>query len=239
MLNRLREAGLKPYRPYIGLPLTRRRSHVRLEWLRQHRPNAFPLRRWRRILFTDESRFLLYRSDRRQRVFRRKGERYSNNCVLECDRFGGGGVMVWGGISHGKKTPLVVIDGTLTAQRYCDNVLQPVVVPFVRDNDVTLQQDNARAHVARLSMDFLHTNNIDVMNWPPYSPDFSPIEHIWDILDRRLRRRQNQPSNHQQLRQALIEEWQNIPIAQVNRLINSMTRRVRAGLAADGGHIRY
>lgn len=239
VLSRLREHAIKPYRPYIGLLLTRQRRHVRMEWLHQHRPNVFPMRRWKRTLFTDESRFLLYRSDRRQRVFRRKGERYSNDCVLECDRFGGGGIMVWGGISFGKKTPLIVIDGTLTAQKYCDNVLQPVVVPFVRENDVVLQQDNARPHVARLAMDYLTTNNVEVMNWPPYSPDLNPIEHMWDNLDRRIRKRQNPPSNHQQLRQALLEEWENVTIPQVNRLITSMTKRVRSALAADGGHTRY
>ncbi len=147
--------------------------------------------------------------------------------------------MVWGGISFGKKTPLIVIDGTLTAQKYCDNVLQPVVVPFVRENDVVLQQDNARPHVARLAMDYLTTNNVEVMNWPPYSPDLNPIEHMWDNLDRRIRKRQNPPSNHQQLRQALLEEWENVTIPQVNRLITSMTKRVRSALAADGGHTRY
>ena len=37
----------------------------------------------------------------------------------------GGSVMVWGGISHGVKTPLVVIQGNLTAVRYQDQVLMP------------------------------------------------------------------------------------------------------------------
>ena len=70
-------------------------------------------------MFSNESRFLLQRSDRRQRVYQRLGERYSDTCVREVDRFGGGGsVMVWGGISHGVKTPLVVIQGNLTAIRY-------------------------------------------------------------------------------------------------------------------------
>ena len=56
--------------------------------------------------------------------------RYSDACVREVDRFGGGGsVMVWGGISHGVKTPLVVIQGNLTAVRYRDQVLMPHVPP--------------------------------------------------------------------------------------------------------------
>ena len=50
--------------------------------------------------------------------------------------FGGGGVMVWGGICHGHKTPLVIVRNNLTAQRYRDDILQP----FVLRHNVTLQQ---------------------------------------------------------------------------------------------------
>ena len=66
-------------------------------------PRLFPIRQWRRVLFTDESRFTLYRADGRRRVYRRRGERFADACVVERDRFGGGSVMVWGGIAHGIK----------------------------------------------------------------------------------------------------------------------------------------
>lgn len=103
--NRLRAAGIRARRPYVGPPLTQRRRQVRLNWLRQHRPNLFPLQRWRRVLFTDESRFKLFRADGNKRVYRRQGERFVDACVIENDRFGGGSVMVWGGIAYGLKTP--------------------------------------------------------------------------------------------------------------------------------------
>ena len=55
------------------------------------------------MLFTDESRFLLRRSDGRVRVFSRRRERFSDNCVIRHDRYGGGSVMVWAGITaHGR-----------------------------------------------------------------------------------------------------------------------------------------
>ena len=53
--------------------------------------------------------------------------------------------MVWASISYGHRTPLVFIDGPLTAQRYVDVILRPVVVPFVCQHNVTFQQDNARS----------------------------------------------------------------------------------------------
>lgn len=77
------------------------------------------------MLFTDEFYFTLYRSYGRQRVYRRRGERYCEACVTERDKFVGGSVMVWGGISQGEETPLVVIHDSLTEQ---DNVLRPHVL---------------------------------------------------------------------------------------------------------------
>ena len=82
-------------------------------------------------MFSDESRFLLYRADGRRRVYRRDGERFQDKCVDEVDPFGEGGLMVWAGIAYGYRTPIVFIDGHLTAQRYVDLILQPVVVPFI------------------------------------------------------------------------------------------------------------
>ena len=83
---------------------------------------------WRRVLFTDESRFTLYRAD----VYRRRGERFADAFVVERDRFGGDSVMVWGGIAHGIKSQLIIVAGNMTAVRYRDEILRPVVVPLVQ-----------------------------------------------------------------------------------------------------------
>jgi hypothetical protein len=103
--NRLREFGLRARRPYIGFPLTRARRTRRMAWLAEHGPRQFPMRQWRRVSFTDESRFTLFRPD-----CQRRG-------VLERDRFGGGSDMVWEGISHGVKSPWIIIAGNLTGVR--------------------------------------------------------------------------------------------------------------------------
>ena len=96
------------------------------------------MRQWRRVFSTDESRFTLYRSDGRRRVYRRRGERYTDACVVERDRFGGGSVCVWGGISYGFKSPLIVIDGNLNGVRYRDEILRPVAVPCVQARNLIL-----------------------------------------------------------------------------------------------------
>ena len=130
-------------------------------------------------------------------MYRRRNERYADWCVLERDRFGGGrgeGAV----IAHGYRSPLFVIDDNLNAQRYHDDILAHHVIPLFHNNaNISIfQQDNDTSHTARDTVNFLRTNNIDFIDdWPANSPDHNPIEHVWDNLDRRLRRRPNPPAN--------------------------------------------
>ncbi len=203
-------------------------------------PNAhirWHLAIWRGVLFTDESRFSLYRADGRQCVWRRVGERFVDVKVVDRVAHGGVGVMVWAGVCYGQWTQVHFIDGILNVQRYGDEILRPIVVPFIHDHHLMLQHDNAWPHVARICIQFLEAENIPVLAWPVYSPDMLPIEHAWDGLDRRIRQRVPVPANIQQLCTAIEEEWTNIPQATFNNLINSMRRRCVSLREANGGHI--
>ncbi len=102
-----------------------------------------------------------------------------------------------------------------------------------------VQHDNARLHDARICTQFLEAENIPVLAWPVYSPDMSPIEHVWDALDRRIRQRVPVPANIQQLHTAIEEEWTNIPQTTINNLINSKWRRCVALREANSAHTRY
>jgi hypothetical protein len=152
------------------------------------------MRQWRRVFLTDESRFTLFRPDGRRRAYRRRGKRFADACVLERDRFGGGSVMVWRGISHGLKSSLIMTAGNLTGVRYRNEILRPVAVPLVQQHHLIFQQDNARPHVARVCQDFLANHSINPLDWPPYSPDLSPMEHLWNEVYRRVRGRRNAPA---------------------------------------------
>ena len=125
------------------------------------------------------------------------------------------------------------------AARYRDEILRPHVIPFLQQHNLTLQQDNARPNVARICKVFLANNNVQPLDWPPYSPGLSPIEHLWDQLDRQVRQRQSTPASRAQLTRAQVEEWNNIPIRRINAFMNSMTRRIRVVMRANGGHSRY
>ncbi|KAJ8375922.1 hypothetical protein SKAU_G00065020 [Synaphobranchus kaupii] len=178
----------------------------------------------------DESRFTLSTCDRRERVWRRRGERYAACNIIQHDRFGGGSVMVWGGISLEGRTDLhVIANGTLTAVRYQDEILRAIVRPYAGavSPGFLLVQDNAWPHVARVCRQFLDEEGIDAIDWPSRSPDLNTIDHLWDVMYRCIRCRQVPPQTVQELTDALIQVWEEIPQDTIRRLIRSMPRHCR------------
>jgi hypothetical protein len=128
------------------------------------------------------SRFMLQKRDGRTRVYKRRNERFTGNCVLEVDNSGGGSVMIWGAISYARKPQLVHIPGHLKAARY--------MLPSMNLCREGFQHDNARPHTARSTVDFLTNQNVTVLPWPSKSPDMNPIKQLWYDFERRMCSRQ-------------------------------------------------
>ncbi|GFU49189.1 transposable element Tcb1 transposase [Trichonephila clavipes] len=132
---------------------------------------------WNEVVFTDDSRIFLQHHDGRIRVWRHRGERMLNSCVMHRRTGLAPGIMVRGGIGYHSRFPLVRIAGTLNSQRYISEVLEPVVLPYLQGLATAIfQQDNARPHVARIVQMFVNPQ-IELLPWPARSPDFSPIEN--------------------------------------------------------------
>ena len=94
VLRRLKQAQqpIRPRRNYVGQVLTARHRAARLQWAQRH--FRWGRQQWAQVLFCAESRFNLSHHDGGTRDFRRRGERFADNCPIERDRFGGGSVMV-------------------------------------------------------------------------------------------------------------------------------------------------
>ena len=165
-------------------------------------------------------------TDRRKRVWRKRGEdRYQKALVQEKLAFGGGSVLVWGAIWHGGRSTLLQIEGTVTAEVY-----RGVLEWFFRSHDLPenaiFQDDNAPPHRARIVEMFLQHHEIQTLQWPPCSPDLNPIEHMWDFIGRRVAALELAPQSLEDLSRAVQDAWQSIPQNYVDNLVCSMTRRV-------------
>ena len=150
--------------------------------------------------------------------------------------------MVWAGISMESRTELYLIPrGAINAERYINEILADYVVPYAQlvGNGFLLMQDNARPHTTRIVRDYLNNANIPQMDWPPHSPDLNPIEHVWDMLGRRIRNLIPAPRTLDELRRALSEQWAVIPQEDISRLVQSMPRRIDTVIQARGGNTRY
>lgn len=241
--RRLNERGLKPHKPANGPKLTRAHRIARLEFAREHL--NWTRHQWSQVLFTDESKIMLYGNDGRSKVYRRQNERFAQCCIDEKVSYGGGSWTVWGGISMEGKTELEVVTGPrlppLNSNRYIRQCLENHVMPYAGfiGHDFVLMHDNARAHTAGIVREYLNDIGITVMRWPARSPDMNPIEHLWDELKRRVRAHHPAPQTTQELKNVILEEWEDIPQHVITTLINSMPNRMRAVINALGGNTSY
>jgi hypothetical protein len=98
------------------------------------------------------------------------------------------------------------------------------------------QQDNARPHVA--DEDWLASKNVPLLtpSWPPRSPDLSPIETIWSIVQRKVDR--HSCSSHAELQAAWIKEFTDLDQSIIDSTVLSFARRVR-NCAKHGGSVAY
>ncbi|GFW71024.1 transposable element Tcb1 transposase [Trichonephila clavipes] len=210
--RRLRGGGLYARRPVVCVPLTRQHRTSCLQWCREH--HNWTEQDWECVLFSDESRFSLSSDCRRQLIWREIGTAYRPENIQEKDRYPTCSIMVWVGIMINGRTRLhVVANGTMTGQRYIDEVLLP--------------------------HDCLDSEGIQRLVWPARSPDLKPIENVWDALGRQVAGLNYPPTNKNTLIRALTEEWDKLPQQLLDNVVQSMVRRVEYCMTLHGGHIPF
>jgi transposase len=148
-----------------------------------------------------------------------------------------------GCISHDCKLDLVPIQGDLTGDQYIRDVLQPVVVSHFDNHPLATRpvymDDNARPHRSRAVTAYLQSEAVTSVPWPAMSSDMNPIEHIWDMLGRRMLAKEPPVQNNRQLEAALYREWQQLSQQDIRRLTGGMRRKVEAVIQSRGGYTRY
>ncbi|GFV27915.1 transposable element Tcb1 transposase [Trichonephila clavipes] len=129
---------------------------------------------------TNESRFSLSSDSHRILIWRKRGSHYPPSNSIERDRYGGCGVLVWGGIMLGNRTDLHIFDaGSVNGTRYCKGILLPYVRLFrgAMGLHYLFMDDNAPCHRTVAVEQLLESEDIERMDWPTGSPDLNPIEY--------------------------------------------------------------
>ncbi|GFT55094.1 transposable element Tcb2 transposase [Trichonephila clavipes] len=217
--RRLHGGGLFARRPVRCVPLTPAHRRKRSLWCREHR--NWRDNEWGRVLFTDESRFSLSSDSHRILIWRERGSHNHPSNIIESDRYGGRGVLVWGGIMLGSRTDLHIFDtGSVNGTRYCNEILLPYVRLFrgTMGLQFLFMDDNAPCHRTVAAEQLLENE---------------------DIERRRLAARTLPPVTIRELRLALQDEWAAMPQQLIDTLILSMGRRCETCLAVRGDLIPY
>ncbi|GFV14374.1 transposable element Tcb2 transposase [Trichonephila clavipes] len=212
--RRLHGGGLFAQRPVRCVPLTPAHRRRRSLWCREHR-------NWRDneselVLFTDESRFSLSSDSHRILIWRERGSRNHPSNIIERDRYGGRGVLVWGDIMLGCRTDLHIFDaGSVNGTRYCNEILLLYVRLFrgAMGLQFLFMHDNAPCHRTVAAEQLLESRRLAAHTLPPVTI--------------------------RELRLALQDEWAAMPQQLIDILILSMDRRCETCLAVRGDHIPY
>lgn len=192
------------------------------------------------VIFSDETAIDVTEA-RSQYVRRGRGDRITPQHTAQHRPFLRK-IMIWGSFSYFGPGRISVVQGTMTAVKY-KATLEEFLLPQIQDwfpgEAVTFQHDNAPCHKAATVKDFLRQQGIPTMEWPPYSPDLSPIENLWAILKRKVHT--TRQTTVPQLVARINAIWfQDEEMKQTcEALINSMPRRIEACIKAKGGPIKY
>lgn len=120
------------------------------------------------------------------------------------------------------------------------DILRDVMLPYVEEKmplRFKFQQDNDPKHSSKVLKQVFNDEQIPVLKWPSQSPDLNPIENLWEIVDRKLRTRTY--SNKDDLLAGLQEQWVNLDMNIIDKLIESMPRRCQAVIDNNSYFTKY
>ena len=146
--------------------------------------------------------------------------------------------LIWGAISSEGVGPLAFIEGSVTGQKYI-KTFNEHFLPLVKTREASgkptfLQDDNATGHRANIVTKWKEDRGVLSLPWPAQSPDLNPIQNVWALLKEKVRNQIWGPSNKEELKKAITDEWQKLPLALIQNLVSCMESRIAAVITAKG-----
>jgi hypothetical protein len=223
----------------------------RLAWCLRHQ--GYTAEEWGLFMWSDECSVERGRGKVQEWVFRNAAQKWNRKMIMTYKASKDICVMVWGCFWDHGRSDLYVLDRDFESKKhgYSANsyieVLDAQLAPWYEELDdegYIFMQDNAPIHTAHKVRDWFLEKGIRVIDWPPYSPDLNPIEHIWWVLKRMLH--DDYPhldgtgeDDIEEMQEALKDCWARIPKETFDKLYESMPRRVAACIKARGWHTKY
>ncbi|CAH2092976.1 unnamed protein product [Euphydryas editha] len=216
-------------------PLSDKHKLVRLQFAKDH---VQWKKKWRKVIFTDEKKFNLDGPDGFNYYFH--GLRKENS-ILSRRQAGGGSVIIWSGIGYSGKMDIKFCTGKINSKRYIEVINEQITSHATRiaGNNFIFQQDNASVHRAQVVKDYFAEKNIQILEWPAYSPDLNIIENCWGDLSRAVYRGSRQFITVEDLKKAIINEWQNMNQDIIKNLYDSLPNRMIEVISKSGGSTKY
>lgn len=239
----LHKAGLKVMHMIRRPMLTRAHKKKRLDFSQAHRDWSIDM--WKEVIFSDETIIAARPSNSHQVKWTRPTHKLNPMLIIPTVQGDGPTIMTWGCISKYGFHDFILLEGNLDSTGYIgilqDNLI-PITQQYFNGCPFIFQQDGASVHTAHVVQEFLKSQNIHVLEWPPHSPDLNIIEHVWHYLKDVLRDFPI-PTSREELwvnvEKALLQMWSPQMTMKINKLYESLPNRMQAVIDAHGGNTKY
>jgi transposase len=239
--NYLNSKGYKCYIKRNKPLLTDNHKKKRLDFARKF--SKFSYFDWKNVIWSDVSTFSLINTNQKELYWNAKAAPLKDENIKKSLKFGRDSLMVWGCITSEGVGELIRLPKSVTSNVYVscleDGLIKTIEKFSLNHEKVIFMQDNAPVHVSKTSKKWLSDNRINLIDWPPQSPDMNPIENIWDYLDKKVRERVEKPRNLDELWELIRQEWYKIDKDLLRKLYLSMLRRIQSLKEAKGGYTKY
>ncbi|KAI0999479.1 hypothetical protein K3495_g8717 [Podosphaera aphanis] len=238
----LKKRGFSRQRAHEKPILTEESRKVRKEWARTHL--NWSVNDWEKVLWTYgnwgsntqwANTFMTMKSE----------EKLTSPCLTSRAKKRTSWIF-WGSFVGSEKGPCLYWEkewGSINSEKYCEKII-PLLDEMVATNPwLSVVQDNITSNSITDTNDDLHQRFISTINWPPDSPDLSPIEPIWESMKTFIQKKNPDLDRTQrtpeELRAIVMEAWGSITSEELTELVQSMPERCQAVLNADGDYIKY